>query len=102
MKKDGPNVEIDTYAFMTTEPNALTRAINHERMPVLLSGEDQFETCFPVRWMRRLHSLAALILGHAVVQSGKDKEDLLGRPATAHDLRLLQRRLGSDLNSKSS
>jgi putative SOS response-associated peptidase YedK len=44
LKKDGPNVEIDTYAFMTTEPNALTRAINHERMPVLLSGEDQFET----------------------------------------------------------
>ena len=36
--------QIDTYAFMTTEPNALTRAINHERMPVLLSGEDQFET----------------------------------------------------------
>ena len=24
-----------------------------------------------------------------VVQSGKDKEDLLGRPATAHNLRLL-------------
>jgi hypothetical protein len=23
-------------AFMTTEPNALTRAINHERMPVRL------------------------------------------------------------------
>ena len=23
---------------------ALTRTINHERMPVLLSGEDQFET----------------------------------------------------------
>ena len=44
MKKDGPNVEIDTYAFMTTVPNALTRSINHERMPVLLSGEDQFET----------------------------------------------------------
>ena len=44
VKKDGPNVEIDTYAFMTTEPNALTRSINHERMPVLLSGEDQFET----------------------------------------------------------
>jgi thioredoxin reductase (NADPH) len=34
----------DTYAFMTTEPNVLTRANDHERMPVLLSGEDQFET----------------------------------------------------------
>ncbi|MFN0217846.1 MAG: hypothetical protein ACKVP4_03410 [Hyphomicrobium sp.] len=29
---------------MTTEPNELTRSINHERMPVLLAGEDQFET----------------------------------------------------------
>ena len=32
VKKDGPNVEIDTYAFMTMVPNALTRSINHERM----------------------------------------------------------------------
>lgn len=37
VKKDGPNVEIDVYSFMTTEPNALTVSINHERMPVLLS-----------------------------------------------------------------
>ena len=44
IKKDGPNVEIDTCAFMTTEPNALTVSINHERMPVLLSEESEFKT----------------------------------------------------------
>jgi putative SOS response-associated peptidase YedK len=33
VKKDGPNVEIDVYSFMTTAPNALTDSINHERMP---------------------------------------------------------------------
>ena len=44
-----------------TEPDALTGMINHERMPVLLSGEDQFESGFPVRRKTRLRSLAALI-----------------------------------------
>ena len=44
VKKDGPNVEIDVYSFMTTAPNALTDSINHERMPVLLSEEADFET----------------------------------------------------------
>jgi putative SOS response-associated peptidase YedK len=90
VKKDGPNVEIDTYAFMTSEPNALTCAINHERMPVLLSGEDQFETWLsgPVE---EAFALARSFDPGAmqVVQSGKEKEDLLGRRATAHDLRLL-------------
>jgi putative SOS response-associated peptidase YedK len=44
IKKDGPAVELDVYSFMTTIPNALTASINHERSPVLLAGEDQFET----------------------------------------------------------
>ena len=39
-----PNVELDVYSFMTTAPNALTDSINHERMPVLLSEEAEFET----------------------------------------------------------
>jgi putative SOS response-associated peptidase YedK len=47
IKKDGPPVEIDTYSFMTTAPNALTRTINHERSPVLLTTEDACE-----RWLR--------------------------------------------------
>jgi putative SOS response-associated peptidase YedK len=39
IKKDGPAVEIETYSFMTTEPNALTSGINHERSPVVLATE---------------------------------------------------------------
>lgn len=63
---------------MTTAPNALTASINHERMPVLLSEEAEFETwlsgsateafsvarSFDPAWMR-------------IVQSGFEKEDLL-------------------------
>jgi putative SOS response-associated peptidase YedK len=39
VRKDGPVVEIETFAFMTTVPNALTAGINHERSPVLLVSE---------------------------------------------------------------
>jgi putative SOS response-associated peptidase YedK len=31
----GANVEIETYAFLTTTPNPLVATINHKRMPVL-------------------------------------------------------------------
>ena len=44
IKKGGPNVTQEVFAFMTTEPNPLTASINHERMPVLLSDVEQFET----------------------------------------------------------
>jgi len=47
MKKDGPKVEVETYAFLTTTPNSLVATINHERMPVLLTKEEEFET-----WLR--------------------------------------------------
>ena len=47
VKKDGPNVDIETYAFLTTTPNPLVATINHERMPVLLTREEEFET-----WLR--------------------------------------------------
>jgi putative SOS response-associated peptidase YedK len=47
MKKDGPDVEIDAYSFLTTTPNSLVATINHERMPVLLTKEEEFET-----WLR--------------------------------------------------
>ncbi len=43
IKKDGPVVDIETYAFMTTEPNAATQSINHERSPVLLTEPDQWD-----------------------------------------------------------
>lgn len=47
VKKDGPNVDIDTYSFLTTTPNKLVATINHERMPVLLSREEECDT-----WLR--------------------------------------------------
>jgi putative SOS response-associated peptidase YedK len=79
LKKDGEPVDVDLYSFLTTDPNDLTRSINHERMPVLLSGEDQFET-----WLSGSVEVAfALAKGFdpaqmRIVQSGKDKEDKLG------------------------
>jgi putative SOS response-associated peptidase YedK len=78
VKKDGPPVSIETYAFMTTEPNVLTRSIHHERMPVLLSGEDQFETWLsgsPAEAFALAKSLDPALM--RIVQSGKTKEDLL-------------------------
>ena len=44
LKKNGDNVKQEVFAFMTTEPNALTASINHERMPVLLTNSADFET----------------------------------------------------------
>jgi putative SOS response-associated peptidase YedK len=78
VKKDGPNVDIETYSFMTTTPNALVSTINHERSPVLLTTEDEFET-----WMRGspeeafglIHEFPAE--GMRIVQSGFEKKDLL-------------------------
>lgn len=40
IRRDGAPVEIDTFAFLTTLPNALVATINHERMPVILDGEE--------------------------------------------------------------
>ena len=66
------------YAFMTTEPNALTRSINHERMPVLLDGEESFET-----WLRSSPQEAFKLVQSfdpskmRIVQEGFEKKDLL-------------------------
>jgi putative SOS response-associated peptidase YedK len=44
VRKDGPNVDIEVYSFLTTTPNSIVATVNHERMPVLLTREDEFET----------------------------------------------------------
>jgi putative SOS response-associated peptidase YedK len=44
IKKDGPPVELETFSFMTTVPNAMTSSINHERSPVLLTRETEWST----------------------------------------------------------
>jgi putative SOS response-associated peptidase YedK len=77
VKKDGPTVDVETYSFMTTVPNRLTESINHERMPVLLSTEDEFE-----RWLKAPASEAFNLARSfdpdrmRIVQSGKEKRDL--------------------------
>lgn len=63
---------------MTTEPNELTVSINHERMPVLLSEPDQFDT-----WLNGptedAFALARSFPAEAmrIVQSGSERKDLL-------------------------
>lgn len=90
LKKDGPNVDVDVYSFMTTEPNALTISINHERMPVLLSREDEFET-----WLSGTPADAFSLARSfdparmQIVQSGFEKEDLLGSATVIDKSRLL-------------
>ena len=44
IRKDGANVDIDVYSFMTTEPNAATSSINHERSPLLLMTDEARDT----------------------------------------------------------
>jgi putative SOS response-associated peptidase YedK len=64
---------------MTTTPNALTATIMHDRMPVLLSDERNFET-----WLSAPPEVAyGLVRAYSagrmrIVQSGSDKEDLFG------------------------
>jgi putative SOS response-associated peptidase YedK len=76
LKKDGPAVTFDTFAFMTTEPNALVATINHERMPVLLTTDDAMDT-----WLRgttdEAFALARPFAPEAmqIVREGFAKED---------------------------
>jgi putative SOS response-associated peptidase YedK len=77
IKKDGPNVALDVFSFMTTTPNSLVGTVNHERMPVLLAtaeaqdqwmdgtDEEAFSLCkpYPPEEMR-------------LVQTAYDKRDL--------------------------
>ena len=76
MKKDGANVDIETYSFLTTTPNSLVATINHERMPVLLTREEEFDT-----WLRAPVDVALALAGEypseqmRIVQEGSFKED---------------------------
>jgi putative SOS response-associated peptidase YedK len=75
-KKDGPLVEIDTYSFMTTTPNALVSTINHERMPVLLTTQAAADT-----WLNGTPDAAFALVQPAdaaamhIVRAGFDKDD---------------------------
>lgn len=87
IKKDGPVVDIETFAFMTTTPNELTATIMHDRMPVLLSKPDDFE-----QWLTgTVDEAYALVRTFPadrmrIVQSGLEKQDWLGQmPAAQRD-----------------
>jgi len=76
LKKDGPKVEIETYAFLTTTPNSLVATVNHERMPVLLTREEEFDI-----WLRASLDEAFTLArehpaeGMRIAQEGFFKED---------------------------
>ncbi len=78
LKKDGPDVVQEVYSFLTTTPNELTASINHERMPVLLTREDQFEA-----WLKApMEEALALAKPYSaeemrIVQAGMERKDLL-------------------------
>jgi putative SOS response-associated peptidase YedK len=72
-------VKLDVYSFMTTTPNELVGTINHERMPVLLSTDEEFAT-----WITGTPDEAFALLREyppdqmRMVQSGFEKRDMLG------------------------
>lgn len=79
VKKDGPDVDQEVYAFLTTEPNSLiVDNLDHDRMPVLLTKEEEFET-----WLSGTTEEAlGLVRSFAaedmrIVQSGPEKKDML-------------------------
>ena len=73
-----PTSTFETYSFLTTTPKSPVGAINHERMPVLLTREEEFET-----WLRGTPDEALALAREyppdqmRIVQEGFDKEDLL-------------------------
>ena len=82
MRKDGPKIELEVYAFLTTTPNELVATINHKRMPVLLTREEEFEA-----WLSGAPAEAlALAREHPpgqmrIVQEDFKKQDLLAAAA---------------------
>jgi putative SOS response-associated peptidase YedK len=68
---------------MTTKPNALTSTIMHDRMPVLLSEPQEFDT-----WLNGSADAAyGLVRPYdadrmRIVQSGSEKADRLGELST--------------------
>jgi putative SOS response-associated peptidase YedK len=77
VRKGGPNVDIEVFAFLTTLPNALTVTINQERSPVLLTDEAQFAA-----WLTGTPEEAFALLQVSdpeqmhIVQSGFEREYL--------------------------
>ena len=76
VKKDGPVVEIETFSFMTTVPNAATQSINHERSPVLLTTDAERSTWLAGSDDDALKLVTPIAADRLrIVQEGFDKQD---------------------------
>jgi putative SOS response-associated peptidase YedK len=78
LKKDGETAELEVFSFVTTTPNNLVATTNHERMPVVLTKEEEFQT-----WLKGTPAEAyALVRQYPpeqmrIVQEGLEKKDKL-------------------------
>lgn len=81
IKKDGPNVDMEVFSFVTTLPNTLTQTINHERSPVLLTTPEACDV-----WLNGGPQAARAMIrtsdpaGMHIVQSGLEKMDPWAAP----------------------
>lgn len=76
IKKEGETVEIDTFSFMTTDPNELVATVHPSRMPVMLVGEEAQD-----RWLEGSQEDALRLVQSypadqmMIVQAGVEKQD---------------------------
>lgn len=77
--------DIEVFAFLATSPNSLPAAIEHGRMPVLLTRDEEFE-----QWLRG-NEEEALQLARPyeadkmrIVQEGAQRKDLLEAAGQSH------------------
>lgn len=78
IKKDGPIVEVDVFSFMTSEPNALTITVNHERSPVLLTTPEEWTTWTQGEEWKAIELLKPIAPERLrIVQEGLEKRDVL-------------------------
>ena len=78
IRKDGETVEIDTFSFMTTRPNALVATVHPTRMPVMLVGAAAHD-----QWLEGSQEEAlALVQSYPadamkIVQADTEKKEML-------------------------
>lgn len=77
LKKDGPQVDIEVFAFVTTRPNPLVASIHPARMPVILAAQRDHDTWLSGSPKQALACVTTYPGEHmAIVQSGSERMDL--------------------------
>jgi len=77
LSADGESVSVDVHAFMTTTPNPLVATVHPSRMPVMLTGPEEWNC-----WLNGTAEEARALVGPfpaeemAIVQSGPERRDL--------------------------